>query len=55
MTDHEGHLLGGCLRRGHDQVALILAIRIVDDDNQFAGSDRGDGFFNRIEGHEPCP
>ena len=36
MADHEGDLLGRRLRRGHDEVALVLAVVVVDDHDELA-------------------
>ena len=52
MADHEGHLLGGRLAGGHDEVALIFAVVIVNHDHHLASSDGFERVFNGIEsGH----
>ena len=51
VADHEGDLLRLRLLGGHDQVALVLAILVVDDDDQLAGGEGGDGIFDAVEGH----
>jgi hypothetical protein len=35
--------------RRHDEVAFVLAILVIDDDHDFAASDRGDRIFHRSE------
>ena len=49
MADHERDLLGRGGRGRHDQVALVLAIVVVDDDDHLAGADRLDRGFDGVE------
>ena len=49
VADHEGDLLGRRLRRGHDEVALVLAVVVVHHDHEVAGGDGADGVFDGIE------
>ncbi len=39
----------------HDEVALVLAVLVVDDDDDLAPPDGGDRFFDLGEGHQPLP
>ena len=39
VLDQPGHLLRGDARGGDDQVALILAVLVVDDDEELAARD----------------
>src|SRR3546814_6740300 len=43
MADHEGDAFRRRLGGRHDQVALVLAVGVVDDDDELAGGDRRDG------------
>src|SRR5581483_3308985 len=36
----------------HDQVAFVLAILVIDDDDDLATADRGDCVLDRCEGHQ---
>ncbi len=58
VADDEGHLLGRAKGRRDEQIALVLAIVIVGDDDQFAAAERGDGVFNGLKGvgiaHSPA-
>ena len=36
VADHKCHLLGGHVRRRYDQVALILAGKVIEDYYEFA-------------------
>ena len=47
VGEEEGDLLGGDRVGGHDQVALVLAVLVVDDDDDLAAPDRRDRFLNR--------
>ena len=51
VADHERHLLGRHLLGRDDEVALVLAVLVVDDDDELAARDRVDGSFDRVEGH----
>ena len=51
VADHERHRLGRHLLRRHDEVALVLAIGVVDDDHDLAARDSGDGVLDRRERH----
>ena len=46
---HEVDRLGRHLLGGHRQVAFVLAILVVDDDDHLAAADRGDGVLDRRE------
>jgi hypothetical protein len=43
VSDHDVDRGGGYLLRGHDEVAFVLAVRIVDHDDDHAPADRVDG------------
>jgi len=49
MLGHEIDGLGRCMLRGHDQIALILAIRIIDHDDHLAGADVRNNGINGVE------
>ena len=49
VADREGHQLRRRLRGGEDDVALVLAVLVVDDDHGPAGRDVGDGALDRVE------
>ena len=49
VADREGHQLGRRLGRGEDEVALVLAVLVVDDDHGLAGGDVGDGPLDAVE------
>ncbi len=49
IARHEVDRLRRDLLGGDHQIALVLAIRIVDDDDHLAGADRGDGVFDARE------
>ena len=49
VPDHEGHELGGGELGGEDQVALVLAVLVVDHDDRPAVLDRGDGGLDGVE------
>ncbi len=44
MADDEGHFLGRAERGRDDEIALVLAVVVVGDDDDFAARDRLDGF-----------
>ena len=46
VADHERHRLGRDLLGRHDEVALVLAVLVVDDDDDLAARDRGDGVLD---------
>ena len=46
MADDERHLLGRGVDGGDDQVALVLAVVIVGDDDDLAAGEGVDGFAN---------
>jgi hypothetical protein len=48
-TRHEVDVGGGDLLRGHHEVAFVLAILIVHDDDHAAGRDVGEDFFDAVE------
>ena len=47
VGEEEGDLLGGDGVGRHDQVALVLAVLVVDDDDDLAPTDRLDRILNR--------
>ena len=49
VLGHEVDRLGRHLLGGHRQVAFVLAILVVDDDDHLAAANRGDGVFDRGE------
>ena len=53
VADHEGHLFRRRLRGGHDQVALVLAVGVIDEDDHATllkvFDDLGDGGDGHIE------
>ena len=51
LACHEVDVLGPHQFRGHEQVALVLAILVVEHDDHAAGADLVDQFGNRAETH----
>ena len=52
VAHHEGHQLRGGLLGGEDQVAFVLAILVIDDDDGLARRDVGDRPFDGVQsGH----
>ena len=51
VADHERHRLGRHLLGRHDEVALVLAVGVVDDDHELTPLDGGDGFSILCERH----
>ncbi len=52
VADHERHELGRRQLGGEDEVALVLAVLVVDDDDDLAGGDVGDGPLDAVQpGH----
>ncbi len=49
LAHHEGDDLGGDLLGGDDEVALVLAVLVVDDDHRPAGRDVADGLLDGVE------
>ncbi len=49
MADHERDGLRGGPLRGHDQIAFVLAVLIVDDDDHAPGLQLGDDLFNGVQ------
>ena len=49
VLEHEVDVLGGDLLRRHDEVALVLAVLVVDDDDEFALAEILDGLFYSVE------
>src|SRR5690606_678368 len=49
LAHHEGDDLGGGHLGRDDEVALVLAVLVVDDDDRPAGRDVGDGLLDRVE------
>ena len=52
VADHERDRLRGHLLRRHDQVALVLTVGIVDDDDELAALDGRDRVLDLGEGHQ---
>ncbi len=52
VADHEGHRLGRDLLGRHDEVALVLAVGVVDHDHELAPLDGGDRVLDVGEGHQ---
>ncbi len=57
VPDREGHQGGGRLGRREDEVALVLALLVVDDDDRLAGRDVGQGTLDAVQwdGHDISP
>ena len=51
VADREGHQLGRRLGGGEDDVALVLAVLVVDHDHRLAGGDVGDGPLDGVQAH----
>jgi len=51
VPGHEIDYLGCDLLGGADQIALIFAIFVVNDDDHLAVADIGDSFFNSRNRH----
>ncbi|HSA81261.1 MAG TPA: hypothetical protein VLE23_10585, partial [Geminicoccaceae bacterium] len=49
VVDHERYLLGQRPRAGHDQIALVLAVGVVDHDHELTLCDRSDRAGDGIE------
>ncbi len=49
MAGHEIDRLRGHLVRRHDQIALVLAILVIDDNDLLPAADALDRFFNGQE------
>src|SRR5690606_4206800 len=49
VADGERQQLGGGVLGGEDDVALVLAVGVVGDDDGPAGGDVGDGRFDRVQ------
>ena len=49
VRGHEVHRVRRNFFGGHHEVALVLAIGVVGDDDEFAGADVFENFFDRIE------
>jgi hypothetical protein len=50
LAHHEGDDLGGGLFGGDDEVALVLAVLVIDDHDGPAGGDVADGVLDGVEG-----
>jgi hypothetical protein len=51
MARHEIDVLGPHLARGHDQIALVLAVLVIEDHDHAAGGDVGEDLGDGGEGH----
>jgi hypothetical protein len=51
VADHERDLLRQRLGGRHDQIALVLAVGIVDHDHELAAGDRGDRLLHAVQFH----
>ena len=49
MSDHESHFLGRDVLRCYDEVAFVFAVGGVEDDDEFAVLEGGDGGFDAVE------
>ena len=49
VADHEGHRLGSRMFGGHDEVALVLPVLVVHDDDHASGAQFGEDFPERAE------
>lgn len=49
VPDHEGHLLGGYILSGNDQVAFVFSVCGVEDYEKFSSSESFHRLFDRIE------
>ena len=54
MADDEGHLLRRRVHRGDDQVALVLAVVVIGDDDDLATGEGVDGLRGRWTGTRFC-
>lgn len=50
VLDHPCHLLGGAFASSDDEVALILPVLVVHDDQEFAARERSQRIFHGVEG-----
>src|SRR5690606_21105222 len=55
VADEEGDGLGAGRAGGHDQVALVLAVLVVDDHDDLASGDGRDGVLDRGEHRALAP
>ena len=55
VVEEERHLLGGGELGRHDEVALVLAVLVVDHDEDLAAGERRDGVLDPSEGHVRHP
>jgi hypothetical protein len=46
LAHHEGDVLGGCLLGGNDEIAFVLALLVVNDDNHATVRDLLDRLFD---------
>ena len=53
VADHEGHHLGSGLLGGEDEVALVLAVFVVDDDHGLARRYVGNRPFDGVQPRHP--
>ena len=51
FAHHEVDVFGPHLLGGHDEIAFVLAILVVDDDDHAAGADLFEDFGDRREAH----
>jgi hypothetical protein len=49
IADHESHELGGGFLRREDEVALVLAILVIDDDDGLTRRDVGNRPFDGVQ------
>ena len=49
VADHERHLVGRHLLGGDDEIAFVLAVLVVDDDDELAALDRVDRALDGFE------
>ena len=53
VADHECDPLGRCFRCGHDEVAFVFAVVVIDDDDEFALPHGLDSVLHAVEHY--CP
>ncbi|MCY1466670.1 hypothetical protein D9M71_850470 [compost metagenome] len=55
MLGHEVDVLGLAALGGHDQVAFVLAVFVIHEDDHLALADVFNQFFDAIERHKAPP
>ena len=49
MLEHEVHLLGSDLLGGDDEIAFVLTVFVVDDDDEFSFAEVLHGVFYAVD------